>query len=207
MHSSTPRPHFTPGKDPVPILQKAGWAPGPVWTGGKYLPHRDSIPDRPARSSVAIPTELPGPNMCVLLVLNYLHSPNKTGAVWLSLVHFVTRNKRLEKTSFSVSYLHTLQLLLLLLLLLLLSHSSPIFTRRHKITSQFRGQSAPSRHRASVTVETLNSRNPHLFVSVRTDATVGESPLFLQSPSSSTFGPLCQVRVHSATNRDYPRSK
>ena len=33
--SSTPRPHFTPGKDPVPILQEAGWAPGPVWTGGK----------------------------------------------------------------------------------------------------------------------------------------------------------------------------
>jgi len=23
--SSTPRPHFTPGKDPVPILQEAGW--------------------------------------------------------------------------------------------------------------------------------------------------------------------------------------
>jgi len=48
--SSTPRPHFTPGKDTVPILQKAGWAPGPVWTGGKSHPHRDSIPDRPARS-------------------------------------------------------------------------------------------------------------------------------------------------------------
>ena len=48
--SSTPRPHFTPGKDPVPILQEAGWAPGPAWTGGKSLPHRDSIPDRPARS-------------------------------------------------------------------------------------------------------------------------------------------------------------
>ena len=59
MVSSTPRPHFTPGKDPVPILQEAGWAPGPVWTGGKSRPHRDSIPDRPARSSVAIPTELP----------------------------------------------------------------------------------------------------------------------------------------------------
>jgi hypothetical protein len=27
-----PRPHFTPGKDPVPIVQEAGWAPGPVWT-------------------------------------------------------------------------------------------------------------------------------------------------------------------------------
>ena len=25
--SSTPRPHFTPGKEPVPILQGAGWAP------------------------------------------------------------------------------------------------------------------------------------------------------------------------------------
>ena len=48
--SSTPRPHFTPGKDPVPILQEAGWAPGPVWTCGKSRPHRDSIPDRPARS-------------------------------------------------------------------------------------------------------------------------------------------------------------
>ena len=40
----------TPGKDPVPILQEAGWAPGPVWTGGKSRPHRDSIPDLPARS-------------------------------------------------------------------------------------------------------------------------------------------------------------
>ena len=48
--SSTPRPHFTPGKDPVPILQEAGWAPGPVWTSGKSRPHRDSIPDRSARS-------------------------------------------------------------------------------------------------------------------------------------------------------------
>ena len=49
---------YLPGKDTVPILQEAGWAPGPVWTGGKSRPHRDSIPDRPARSSVAIPTEL-----------------------------------------------------------------------------------------------------------------------------------------------------
>ena len=48
--SSTPRSHFTPGKDPVPILQGVEWAPGPVWTGGKYRPHRDSIPDRPAHS-------------------------------------------------------------------------------------------------------------------------------------------------------------
>jgi len=50
----------TPGKDPVNIVQEAGWAPGPVWTGGKSRPHRDSIPDRPTRTSVSIPTELPG---------------------------------------------------------------------------------------------------------------------------------------------------
>jgi len=48
--SSTLRPHFTPGKDPVPILQEAGWAPGPLWTSGKSRLHRDSIPDRPVRS-------------------------------------------------------------------------------------------------------------------------------------------------------------
>jgi len=35
---------------PVPIAQEAGWAPGPVWTGGKSHPRRGSIPDRPARS-------------------------------------------------------------------------------------------------------------------------------------------------------------
>ena len=32
--SSTPRPHFTPGKGPVPILQEAGWALVPVFIGG-----------------------------------------------------------------------------------------------------------------------------------------------------------------------------
>ena len=48
--SSTSWPHFTPGKDPVPIVQEAGWATGPVWTGGKSRPHLDQIPDRPARS-------------------------------------------------------------------------------------------------------------------------------------------------------------
>ena len=48
--SSTPRPHFTTGKPSVPILQEAGWTPGPVRTGGKSRPHWNSIPDRPARS-------------------------------------------------------------------------------------------------------------------------------------------------------------
>jgi hypothetical protein len=42
--SVTPRPLFTPGTDPLPIVQKAGWAPGQVWTGAENLhPHWGSI--------------------------------------------------------------------------------------------------------------------------------------------------------------------
>jgi len=47
--SSTPRPHFTPGKDPVPIVQEAGWVPGPGWTGvEKLVPTGIRSPHRPA---------------------------------------------------------------------------------------------------------------------------------------------------------------
>ena len=68
MVSSTPRPHFTPGKDPVPIVQEAGWAPGPVWTGGKSRPPPGFDPRtvQPVAqslyrlSSLVVPTELPG---------------------------------------------------------------------------------------------------------------------------------------------------
>ena len=42
--------YFTNGKDPVPNLQEAGWAPGPVWTGGKPRPTGIRSPERPARS-------------------------------------------------------------------------------------------------------------------------------------------------------------
>ena len=49
--SVTPWPLFTPGKDPVPIVQEAGWAPGPVWTGAENLaPTRIRSLDRPALS-------------------------------------------------------------------------------------------------------------------------------------------------------------
>jgi hypothetical protein len=42
---------FTPGKDPVPIVEEAGWAPGPVWTGAENLaPTRIRSPDCPAHS-------------------------------------------------------------------------------------------------------------------------------------------------------------
>jgi hypothetical protein len=35
--SVTPRPHSTLVKDPVPIVQEGGWAPGPVWTGAENI--------------------------------------------------------------------------------------------------------------------------------------------------------------------------
>jgi len=51
-----------PRKDTVPIVQEAGWAPGPVWTGGKSLPPPGFDPGPSSPQSVAIPTELPDPH-------------------------------------------------------------------------------------------------------------------------------------------------
>ena len=45
------RSDFTPGKDPVPIVQEAGWAPVLVWTDAENLtPTGIRSPDRPASS-------------------------------------------------------------------------------------------------------------------------------------------------------------
>jgi len=38
---SCPGHPLTPGKDPVPIVQETGWAPGTVWTGAKNLAYRN----------------------------------------------------------------------------------------------------------------------------------------------------------------------
>jgi len=66
---------FTPGRDLVPNLQEAGWAPGPVWTGGKSRLHRDSIPGRPSRSQslyrVSYP---PPPTHTHTYVYTYIHT-------------------------------------------------------------------------------------------------------------------------------------
>jgi len=44
------RQHLTSRKDLVPIVQEAGWASGPVWTGAENLAHTGiRSPDRPAR--------------------------------------------------------------------------------------------------------------------------------------------------------------
>jgi hypothetical protein len=49
--SAPRRGRLTPGKDPVPIVQEAGWAPGRVWTCAKNLaPTGIRSSDLPARS-------------------------------------------------------------------------------------------------------------------------------------------------------------
>jgi hypothetical protein len=53
---------FTTGKDPVPIVQEAGWAPGPVWVGAENLtPTRIRSPDLPAHSESLYQLRYPGP--------------------------------------------------------------------------------------------------------------------------------------------------
>ena len=49
--ASRPGRSFPPAKDPVPIVQEAGWAPRSVWTSAENLaPTGIRSPDRPARS-------------------------------------------------------------------------------------------------------------------------------------------------------------
>jgi hypothetical protein len=51
--SASPWPLFIPGKEPVPIIQEAVWALGPVWTGAENLappPEFDSRTVQPIAS-------------------------------------------------------------------------------------------------------------------------------------------------------------
>ena len=59
---STPRPgRFTARKDTVPIVQEAGWAPGPIWTGAENLaPTGIRSPNFPARSESLYRLSYPG---------------------------------------------------------------------------------------------------------------------------------------------------
>ena len=62
--NATPRPLYPQERDPVPIVQEAGWAPGPVWTGAENLaPTGIRSPDRPASSESLYRLSYPGPYM------------------------------------------------------------------------------------------------------------------------------------------------
>ena len=60
--NTTPRPLYPRDRDPVLIVQEAGWAPGPVATGAENLaPTAIRSPDRPARSESLYRLRYPGP--------------------------------------------------------------------------------------------------------------------------------------------------
>jgi hypothetical protein len=60
---SAPRPgRFTLWKDPVPIVQEAGWTPVPFWTGAENLATTGiRSPDRPARNELLYRLSYRGP--------------------------------------------------------------------------------------------------------------------------------------------------
>ena len=54
-----------PDRDPVPIVQEARWAPGPVWMGAEKLSHTGfRSPDRSTRSDSVYRLRYPGPHRC-----------------------------------------------------------------------------------------------------------------------------------------------
>jgi hypothetical protein len=68
---------FTPGNDPVPIVQEAGWAPGPVWTGTENLtPTGIRSPDHPARSELLYRLRYPSPLLNMFLLVKVLYHRN-----------------------------------------------------------------------------------------------------------------------------------
>jgi len=55
MVSATSRPLYLWERDPVPLVEKAGWARGPVWTCAANLaPNGIRSPDRAARTDWAV---------------------------------------------------------------------------------------------------------------------------------------------------------
>ena len=60
---------FTPGKNPLSIVQEAGWAPGPVWIGAENLASTEiRSPDLPARSQSLCRPSYPGPRSFDVLI-------------------------------------------------------------------------------------------------------------------------------------------
>jgi hypothetical protein len=53
-----------PGKDPVPIVEEAGWAPGPVWTGAENIAPPQGFDPRTVQSVASRYTDwvIPAPN-------------------------------------------------------------------------------------------------------------------------------------------------
>ena len=77
--ASHPGRFFTPGKDPVLVVQDAMWAPGPVWTGAENIASTGiRSPERPARSQLLYRLSYPAHNLSINILKSALHvSGNK----------------------------------------------------------------------------------------------------------------------------------
>ena len=86
-----PAAFYPPGKDPVPIVQEAGWALGPVWTGAENLaPTGIRSPDRPARSQSLYRLSYPAHvNKIGLLQMIFLLLTSPSPSFILLLARFV----------------------------------------------------------------------------------------------------------------------
>ena len=53
---------FTPGKDPIPLVEEAGWTPEPLWKDAENVaPTGIRSPDFPAHSESLYRLSYPGP--------------------------------------------------------------------------------------------------------------------------------------------------
>ena len=70
MVNAAPRPLYARERDPVPFVQEAGWAPGPVWTVAEI---GIRSPDRQARSESLYRLSYPGPHCTYTDVIYFYH--------------------------------------------------------------------------------------------------------------------------------------
>ena len=99
--SLTPRPLFTPEKDPVPIVQEAGWAPGPVWTGAENLaPTGIRSSDGPARIQSSSNNEAPKMVDPLIPWAKWLRKSRAKGSISLrAFLYLKTETEQVSETS------------------------------------------------------------------------------------------------------------
>jgi hypothetical protein len=109
---------FYPGKHPVPIVQEAGWAPGPVWTGAENLaPTGIRSPDRPARSQSLYRLRYPahGEEGGDLKIPPFPPFMDENGLKWAERKHYRVDEKRrilVQTDTETFPYVFTYQLFL-----------------------------------------------------------------------------------------------
>jgi hypothetical protein len=89
--------HFTPGKDPVHIVQEAGWDPGLVWMSAKNLaPTGIRSLERPAHSQSPYELGYPGP----LLLPNTRKKRKEENELLVKCYHrYYSKDEKLQSMS------------------------------------------------------------------------------------------------------------